>query len=137
LEDVDPQPLHERAEAAVGLRPRHLDLHHSELRAFDPRITGMDQRAELAGIEMAPLPLGRLVVAGHLTATMRAVPTAAFGMLDVHVKSVDSTSRLPFVTFRGAVKPRNLLAELRVEHASFLRGIAALSPTKLPTKIPD
>jgi len=85
LEDIDHEPFHEQGEAAVGLRPRHLDLHHSVLRALDPWNTGMDQRVELAGVEMPPLPLGGVVVAGQLTATMRAVPAAALGMLDVNV----------------------------------------------------
>jgi hypothetical protein len=45
----------------------------------------MDERVELAGVQMPPLPLGRMVVAGQLSATMRAVPAAALGMLDVDV----------------------------------------------------
>jgi len=45
----------------------------------------MDQRVELAGVEMPPLPLGGVVVAGQLTATMRAVPVAAFGVLKLDV----------------------------------------------------
>jgi len=85
LEDVDHKPLHEKSEAAVGLRPRNLDLHHSVLGALDPRDTGMDERVELAGVEMPPLPLGRMVVAGQLSAAMRAAPAAALGMLDVDV----------------------------------------------------
>jgi hypothetical protein len=48
-EDVDHKSLHEQGKAAVRLRPRHLDLHHSVLRALDPWDTGMDQRVELAG----------------------------------------------------------------------------------------
>ena len=85
LEDVDHEPLHEQSEAAVGLRPRNLDLHHSVLGALNPRDPGMDQRMELAGVQMPPLPLGSMVVAGQLSATMRTVPATAFGMLDVNM----------------------------------------------------
>ena len=85
LEDVDHEPLHEQSEAAVRLRPRHLDLHHSMLGALDPRDTGMHERVELAGVEMPPLPLGSMVVAGQLSASMRTVPATAFGMLDVNM----------------------------------------------------
>jgi hypothetical protein len=106
LKDIDHEPLHEEREAAVRLRPRHLDLHHSVLRALDPWDTGMDERVELAGVEMPPLPLGGVVVAGQFAATMRAVPAAAIPMLDVDVISVDSTSSLTSVTFQGVVKPR-------------------------------
>jgi hypothetical protein len=55
------------------------------LGALDPRDTGMHERVELAGVEMPPLPLGSMVVAGQLSATMRAVPAAALAMLDVDV----------------------------------------------------
>jgi hypothetical protein len=40
---------------------------------------------ELAGVQMPPLPLGSMVVAGQLSATMRTVPATAFGMLDVNM----------------------------------------------------
>jgi hypothetical protein len=45
----------------------------------------MDERVELAGVQMPPLPLGSVVVAGQLPATLRAVPAAAFGVLDMNV----------------------------------------------------
>ena len=45
----------------------------------------MDERMELAGVEMPPLSLGGVVVAGQFTATLRAVPAAAFRVLDVDV----------------------------------------------------
>ena len=85
LEAVDHEPLHEQREAAVGLCPRHLDLYHSVLRALDPWNTGMDERVELAGVQMPPLPLGGVVVAGQLPATMRAVPAADFRVLEMNV----------------------------------------------------
>jgi hypothetical protein len=85
LEDVEHEPLHEQREAAVGLCPRHRDLYHSVLQALDPWNTCMDERVELAGVQMPPLPLGGVVVAGQLPATMRAVAAAAFRMLEMNV----------------------------------------------------
>jgi hypothetical protein len=97
LEGIDYEPLHEQSEAAVRLGPRNLDLHNSVLRALDPWNTGMDECVELAGVEMPPLPLGGVVVAGQLTATGCSTWTWI---------SVDSTSSLTSVTFQGVVKPR-------------------------------
>ncbi|GDX97244.1 hypothetical protein LBMAG47_29090 [Planctomycetia bacterium] len=121
----------------MGLCTRHLDLHHSVLRALDPWDTGMDQRVELAGVEMLPLPLGGVVVAGQLTATMRADPAAAFGVLnvDMDLGRLDIEPHVRHLPRSGQAK--NLLMEFRVEHAICLRGKAAFSTTELPTKIPD
>jgi len=69
----------------VRLRPRHLDLHHSVVWELDSWDTGMDQGVELAGVEMPPLPLRGMVVAGKLTATIRTASAVAFGMVHVDV----------------------------------------------------
>ena len=92
---------------------------------------------ELAGVEMPPLPLRGMVVACQLTATLRAVPATAFWMLDVDVDlgRLDVEPHVRDLPRGGQAK--NLLVELRVEHAPCLRGRAAFSPTELPTKIPD
>jgi hypothetical protein len=97
----------------------------------------MDQRVELAGVEMPPLPLGGMVVASQLTATLRAVPATAFWVLDVDVDlgRLDIEPHVRDLPRGGQAE--NLLVEIRVEHAPCLRGKAAFSPTELPTKIPD
>lgn len=55
------------------------------LSSTDPRDASVDNRVELACVEVPPLPIGGMVVAGQLTATLRAGPAAAFRMLDVDV----------------------------------------------------
>jgi hypothetical protein len=45
----------------------------------------MDERVELAGVQMLPLPLGGVVVAGQFPAILLTVPAAPFGMLEMNV----------------------------------------------------
>jgi hypothetical protein len=86
---------------------------------------------------MPPLPLWCVVVAGQLTATMRAVRVAAFGMLHVDV-DLGRLNIEPHVrNLQGSRQAKNLLVKLRVEHAPCVQGKHAFSPTELPTKIPD
>ena len=107
------------------------------LRALDPWDTSGDQRVELKGVEIPPLPLGCMVVAGQLTTTLRAVLGAAFGVLDLDADlgRLDVEPHVCHLPRSGEAK--NLLVELCVEHAPCLRGKAAFSPTALLTKIPD
>jgi len=72
-----------QGDAAVGLRPRPLHLRHSMLRVLDAQDACMHECLELEGVEMPPLSLGSMVVAGQLTATLRTRPTAAVRMIDV------------------------------------------------------
>jgi hypothetical protein len=97
----------------------------------------MDQRVELAGVEMPPSPLGCMVVAGQLTATMWPVPAAAFGMLDVDVDlgRLDIEPHVRHLPRSGQAK--NLLIELRVEHAPCLQGKDGFSTMELPTQYSD
>jgi CheY-like chemotaxis protein len=86
---------------------------------------------------LPPLPLGGVVVAGQLTATMRAVPPATLGMLDLDV-NLGCLDIEPHVRhFPRSGQAENLLVEIRVEHVPCRRGKNAFSPTELPTKIPD
>jgi hypothetical protein len=97
----------------------------------------MDQGVELAGVKMLPLAFRGMVVAGQLTVTLRTVPTAAFGVIDVDMDlgRLDVEPRIRDLPRSGQAE--NLLVELCVEQALCLRGKGAFSPTELPTKIPD
>jgi hypothetical protein len=86
---------------------------------------------------MPPLPLWCVVVAGQLTATMRAVPVAGVGMLHVDV-DLGRLNIEPHVrNLPRSRQAKDLLVKLRVEHALCLQGKNAFSPTELPTKLPD
>ena len=120
----------------MGLCPRHPGPQHSVLRAPDPWNTGMDERVELAGVQMPPLPLRRVVVAGQLPARLRAAPAAAFGVLDMklNLRRLDVQPHVSNLPRSGHAK--NLLIEIRVEPRPCLPGKAAFSLPKLPRKFP-
>ena len=77
----------------------------------------MDQRVELAGVEMPPLPLGGMDVASQITATLRAIPATAFWVLDVDVDLGRFDVELHFRDLPRGGQAENLLIEIRVEHA--------------------
>ena len=120
----------------MGLCPRHPGPQHSVLRAPDPWNTGMDERVELAGVQMPPLPLRGLIAAGQLPATLRAVPAAAFGVLDMKLNLRRLDVQLHVSNLPRSGHAENLLIEIRVEHRPCLPGKAAFSLPKLPRKIP-
>jgi hypothetical protein len=85
LEDVDHERFYAEREAALGLCPPQLHLYRTVFRALDSWGRRVDERVELAGVVIPPLPLGSMVVAGRLPATMRAVPEIAFRALNMDV----------------------------------------------------
>ena len=137
LENVDHQTFHEQGEAAVRLRPRNHDLYRFVLRALGPWDEGMDDCVELAGVEMPPLSLGGMVVAGQFTATLRAVPAAAFGMLDlvVDLGCLEMKSRIHHLPRSGQAE-KLLVEEFRIEHVPRLRGKDGSSLRSYPQKSP-
>lgn len=64
LEDAEFEPSQQQCEGAVGLRPRHLHLNGTMLRALDARNTGVDDGLELTGVQVPPNALRGVVVAG-------------------------------------------------------------------------
>ena len=85
LENIDDESFHEKREAAVRLRPRHLCLHDAVLRTFHSRNAGMDESLELACVQVSPGSLRSVVVAGQFFLAVGARPEAAVGVLDVDV----------------------------------------------------
>jgi hypothetical protein len=73
----------------------------------------------------------------QLMATMRVVPAAAHGMLDLNVNFGGLDIKPPFGHLPRRGQDENLLVELRVEHIPCLRGRYAFSPTERPSEISD
>ena len=88
------------------LRPRHLDRHHSVLRALDPRDVA-DQKGLVApGVQIPPLAAARIVTRARLAAVrtpQRACPRS--GATPPEAPSVSVLGSTP-VTFHSGPRPR-------------------------------
>ena len=105
---LNDEPLHEQREPAAFLRPGNRHLHHSMLRALDPRNPGVQMRLQLARVQVSPRPLRRMVVARQLSRTVRAIPPLPLRMLHVNVHAAPrQCSARPLARSTAAPAPQS------------------------------
>ena len=78
---VDHEPLKEDCEPAPRLGPRGFNLHDAVLRTVDPRQPRLEERLELARVQVPPRPLRAVVVHRQLPLTVRTPPPHVGRML--------------------------------------------------------
>jgi hypothetical protein len=82
----------------------------------------MDQRLELAGVEVPPRPFLGVVVAAQLLIALWALPAAAFAVLNVDMNGGRFHVQSHIHDLPGIRQSENLLVEIDVEHNPGLRG---------------
>jgi hypothetical protein len=122
LQYLDHESLHQDGEPTVRLSPGDCHLNHSMFRTLHPRNAGMNERLELAGVEVTPRPFIGMVVAAQLLLTLWTLPAATFGVLDMDVNVSRPHVQSHVHNLPGIRQPKNLLVEIDVEHYSGLRG---------------
>ena len=116
LDQINDQPLHQQREATPRLRPGHRHLPHAVRRAVDARHPGVQERLELAGIEMPPHPLLRVVVTRQRLRALRARPPGGVAMLRPQVDPLFARVQRHAVDRPGRLDAENGFEELRVLH---------------------
>jgi hypothetical protein len=122
VKHVDDEPLEHRREAAAGLGPRQTRRLHAMRGAFHSRRPGVEVRLELAAIEVAPGPLGRVVVASQLGAALRAWPPRALGVRGPHVDLLPVHVELHTLDRPRRLDPQQMPVKLGVSHLRRLRA---------------
>jgi len=132
---VDGQPFKEQSQVAPLLGPWHVHLFDAVLGTVHPRHASLEDGLKLHRVQMPPLPLRDVVVAGQGASALRALEAGPLGMLDddPHPPPLDielNRSHRP-----RRVQPQNLLIRLPIQHASPPEKRETL-PHR-PTEFPD
>lgn len=91
----DGQGLEQRGEEAAPLGPRQPHDSRTMFGAVAARRLSVQNRAELAGVEMPPTPFRLMVVERACRAALRASPTRLLIVIEVDVKSRRRPARVP------------------------------------------
>jgi hypothetical protein len=85
LKDLNSEPFEKHRESAMWLCPRHGSRLDAVLRAIHSRHSSLEYRLELAGVQMPPLTLFTVIVAGQLFLAVRTSKFSASRVLHLHV----------------------------------------------------
>jgi hypothetical protein len=122
LEHVDREPLKQEREPRTSLRPRHRHLAHAMGRAFHSRHTRVEQRRELARVQVTPDPLLRVVVKTRHRPAVRTRKRSVRSMLRPYVHLVLLHRKLNFRDRPRRLKPKDVPVQLRVSHHPMLHA---------------
>jgi hypothetical protein len=135
LQRLDAPPLHGHGQPRRTVRQRRPDLQRAILRTGHARKCRMQPGLVLAGVQMPPGALGRVVVDRQRRAAGRAGEDPSRGMLEPHVDTLPGIVHLHTAHPPGHRRPDQTLVERCQIHPVTPCAVVVLDPSRAPARM--